>query len=104
MNRYDEIGKHDVPAMINYILKQTGYQKLSYVGHSMGCAVFFIAMITHPELNSKIDVMMAMAPGVAVANSKSVLFFAAAPILKEMQVTRTKNSFVKFTAEINTKT
>ena len=72
--------------MINYVLNQTGHQKLSYVGHSMGCAAFFIAMITHPQLNSKIDVMMAMAPAVAVSNTKSALFFAAAPVLKEIQV------------------
>ena len=69
------MGKFDVPAMMNYILNQTGHQKLSYVGHSMGCAAFFIAMITHPQLNSKIDVMMAMAPAVAVSNTKSALFF-----------------------------
>ena len=43
-DRFDEIGKYDVPAMINYILNTTGRQKLSYIGHSMGCATFYIAM------------------------------------------------------------
>lgn len=45
--------------MINYILKQTGRQKLRYVGHSKDCATFFIAMITHPELNKKVFVKAA---------------------------------------------
>jgi lysosomal acid lipase/cholesteryl ester hydrolase len=31
---------------------------LSYIGHSLGCGVFFIAMVKHPELNSKIDIMV----------------------------------------------
>lgn len=44
---------------------------MSYVGHSMGCAVLFIAMTYHPELNSKIDVMFALAPGAANGHAKT---------------------------------
>ena len=84
--RFDEIGKYDVPAMINYILNQTGRQKLSYVGHSLGSATFFIAMITHPELNNKIDVMMALAPAAALANMRSPLTTTIAPFVNEIEV------------------
>lgn len=31
-----ELGKYDAPTQINYVLKKTGYKKLSYVGHSQG--------------------------------------------------------------------
>jgi lysosomal acid lipase/cholesteryl ester hydrolase len=55
---WDEIGNYDLPAVINYILITTGQSKLSYIGHSLGCGTFFIAMVKHPELNSKIDIMV----------------------------------------------
>ena len=31
-----ELGKYDAPAQIDYILEQTGNEKLTYVGHSQG--------------------------------------------------------------------
>jgi hypothetical protein len=39
-------------------LKETGQPKLSYIGHSLGCGTFFIAMVKNPELNSKIEMMV----------------------------------------------
>ncbi len=46
--------------MIKYILKETNQPKLSYIGHSLGCGVFFIAMVKHPELNEKIEIMVTL--------------------------------------------
>lgn len=34
--RWDEIGRYDIPACINYVLRKTGSRKLTYIGHSMG--------------------------------------------------------------------
>ena len=31
-----ELGKYDLPAMVEHILRETGMPSLSYVGHSMG--------------------------------------------------------------------
>ena len=31
-----ELGKYDAPTQIDFVLKKTGYSKLSYVGHSQG--------------------------------------------------------------------
>lgn len=70
---WDEIGSYDIPACINYVLKISGQQKLVYIGHSMGTAVFWVAMITHPELNEKIDVMMALAPAASTAHVKGII-------------------------------
>ena len=67
------MGKYDIPASINYVLNKTEQTSLSYIGHSMGCTVFFIAMSYRPELNAKIDVMIALAPAAAQANSQTVL-------------------------------
>ena len=43
---------------VNYILSLTGQSSLIYTGHSLGCAQFWIAMIKHPELAAKIDLMV----------------------------------------------
>ena len=55
---WDEMGNFDIPAVINYILEKTNRPSLIYVGHSMGGAMFFIAMLKHPELNDKIEMMV----------------------------------------------
>jgi len=59
---WDELGMYDVPAFIDYILACSKWGKLTYIGHSLGTAEFFIAMIQHPRLNDKIHKMMALAP------------------------------------------
>ncbi|XP_057376938.1 gastric triacylglycerol lipase-like [Daphnia carinata] len=71
---WDEIGNFDIPAMINYILSVTGLPTISYIGHSLGCGVFFIAMVKHPELNAKIDAMIALAPLSSFAHSSTLVF------------------------------
>jgi len=30
------LGQYDVPAQIDYVIKETGYSKISYIGHSQG--------------------------------------------------------------------
>lgn len=54
---FHEIGVLDLPAIIDYILTKTKQEKLSYVGHSQGAAVFFILMAEKPEYNNKIKIM-----------------------------------------------
>ncbi|KAK4007766.1 gastric triacylglycerol lipase [Daphnia magna] len=90
---WDEIGRYDIPACINYVLRKTGSRKLTYIGHSMGTAVFWVAMITNPELNNKIEVMMALAPAASVANVKSFVRLSAAfvdPIESFLRLIRTR--------------
>lgn len=70
------MGLYDIPAVIEHILDKTNQSTMSYVGHSMGCAMFFVAMIKYPELNDKIDVMMALAPATSLANMKSPIQYA----------------------------
>ncbi len=79
------MGKYDIPAEINYILAKTGRSKLSYIGHSMGCGIFFVAMVTHPELNDKIEVMMAMAPATSLAHMRSPIRYIA-PFVRPIEV------------------
>ncbi|KAH8410630.1 hypothetical protein KR009_007733 [Drosophila setifemur] len=61
---WHEIGMYDLPAMIDHVLKATGFQKLQYVGHSQGCTSFFVMCSMRPAYNDKVISMQALAPAV----------------------------------------
>lgn len=93
----------DFPAMVNYILDHSGSKSLSYVGHSMGCAILFAGLALKPELNSKINVMIALAPSVYGTHIRNTLARISVPvgnflvrglILWEMRIGGCKNSFI----------
>jgi lysosomal acid lipase/cholesteryl ester hydrolase len=86
MNSADEIGFYDMPAMINYVLKTTNREKLLYIGHSLGGGAFFMSMIDHPELNDKIEMMIALAPAVSVVHLRSPLILASTPFIRQFAV------------------
>ena len=79
------MGKYDIPAVMTYILSVTGNAKLNYVGHSMGTSMFWVAMITRPELNDKIENMFALAPVSSLAHMRSVIRHLA-PFQSTIQV------------------
>ncbi|XP_017075154.2 LOW QUALITY PROTEIN: lipase 1 [Drosophila eugracilis] len=70
---WHEIGMYDLPAMIDYVLKKTGSQKLSYFGHSQGTTSFFVMASSRPEYNSKIHLMSALAPVAFMKHMKAPL-------------------------------
>jgi lysosomal acid lipase/cholesteryl ester hydrolase len=70
------MGKYDVPAVINYILTASSQTSLYWIGHSLGAQQFFIAMTLHPELNSKIRTMFALAPASYVGNTTNIFLRA----------------------------
>lgn len=82
---WTEMGKYDVTASINYILNVTEHEKLSYVGHSLGCTLFYIAMIEQPQYNDKIDVMISLAPSTSLANLDNFLFNLIAPFTSPLE-------------------
>ncbi len=95
------MGRFDIPAVIKYILTANGREKLSYIGYSMGACVFFVAMIAHPELNYKIDTMIALGPAVSLAHMGNPFVRTVAPMVKQIEVrlsTRTiyKNTYSLF--------
>jgi len=61
----DQFAFHDIPDSINYILSTTHQPSLSYIGFSQGTAQAFASLSTHPTLNSKLDVFVALAPAMA---------------------------------------
>lgn len=69
----DEMGYYDVPAQIDYILKNTRFDKLNYVGFSQGGGIILVANSERPEYNNKVNVIVGIAPATRVTNTKSPL-------------------------------
>ena len=63
----DQFAFHDIPDSIDYILSTTNQRSLSYIGFSQGTAQAFAALSTHPILNDKVDVFIALAPAMSPA-------------------------------------
>ncbi|KAI5700536.1 hypothetical protein M8J75_000227 [Diaphorina citri] len=60
---FDEMGKFDVPSLIDYILtRKPGQSRIFYIGHSLGTTMFFAMCNTRPEYNDKIHLMIGLAP------------------------------------------
>lgn len=59
---WHEIGVFDLPASIDYILNETKYEKLNYIGWSQGSTSFFVMASIRPEYNDKIIEANLLAP------------------------------------------
>lgn len=49
------MAKYDLPAMINYILSQTGKSDLYYSGHSQGTMTLFGKLSDDPDFGKKVS-------------------------------------------------
>jgi pimeloyl-ACP methyl ester carboxylesterase len=60
---WDQMAKYDIPAMVDYILKETGNKQIFYVGHSQGTLIAF-ANFSDPntDFSKKIAAFFALAP------------------------------------------
>ncbi|XP_047987534.1 lipase 3-like [Leguminivora glycinivorella] len=83
---WHEIGYYDLPAMIDYVIKNTGVPKLQYVGFSQGTTAFWVMASTRPEYNEKISAMQALAPVAYVGNIRSPLIKAIAPLTNSLEL------------------
>ena len=70
---------------MEYVRWITGQQKMTFVGHSLGATIFFIAMIRRPELNARIDRMFALGPTTSRRYSRSFLRHLT-PFFPQIQV------------------
>lgn len=53
------LGQIDLPAMIDFVLLNTGQKDLHYIGHSQGTTSFFVMASLRTEMNAKIRTMHA---------------------------------------------
>nr|VZI33978.1 unnamed protein product [Spirometra erinaceieuropaei] len=82
---WDDMAHNDLPATIEFVLNQTGEDKLFYVGHSQGTQIAFAKFNSDPVLRSKIAAMVALAPVAYVANVKGPIRFLSA-LCKEREL------------------
>lgn len=61
----DEFAMYDIPSIVDYILRYTRQDSLTYIGFSQGSAQAFAALSIHPELNRKINLFIALGPAMA---------------------------------------
>lgn len=74
---WEEMGSKDLPAFFNYILKMTGQEKLSYMGHSEGTTQILAGGSLLPEyFNPRIAVAILLAPPAAMAYSPNKMMRA----------------------------
>lgn len=59
---WHEIGIYDLPACIDYILNETKFKKLNYIGWSQGAMSFLVMTSVRPEYNNKIIEANLLAP------------------------------------------
>ena len=72
---FEDLGKYDLPAQVDYVIKETGRPKISYIGHSQGTAQMFAALADNEEFYAKrINFFGALAPIARIKNiQQSVL-------------------------------
>lgn len=64
-----------MPATIDYILKETNYEKVAFVAHSMGNTMMYYAMSRNLEYyQNRISIFIALAPAITLSYSESPLF------------------------------
>jgi pimeloyl-ACP methyl ester carboxylesterase len=68
---WHEIGTQDLPTSIDYVLRNTGQQRLHYIGHSQGTTAFWVMASERPAYNDRIISMQALAPAAYMHNTRS---------------------------------
>lgn len=74
---WDEMGKYDIPAMIDKVLDVSKQNKTFYIGHSMGTTGFMVMANDRPEYQDKIVMASLLAPVAFVDHMKSPIRYLA---------------------------
>ncbi|CAG7834936.1 unnamed protein product [Allacma fusca] len=67
----DEIAQYDVTSLIDHIQTKTQAPAINYIGYSLGCSVFFMALARQPSYNQKIQKMAGLGPTCYINNTRS---------------------------------
>ncbi|XP_075530048.1 lipase member M-like [Dermacentor variabilis] len=80
---FDEIGRYDIAAVIDFVLNATGSTRVSLLGYSQGVLSSLVLFSTRPEYNDKVDILIGYAPVANVSHFRfpfPELFAFADPI------------------------
>ncbi|XP_034825899.1 lipase 1-like [Maniola hyperantus] len=81
----DEIGLYDIPATIDYVLKNTGERKVNYVGFSQGAGTFLIMCSERPGYCDKANVLIGLAPAARQTYTRSVTYRTFAKAISKFE-------------------
>jgi len=81
---WDQMGQYDLPAMLVMMLGTTRQQKFIYVGHSMGTTAFWVMMNNKPWMNSKVTLMVGLAPVTTARIHRRSLLHIVVPIAEQL--------------------
>jgi len=73
----EELAIYDLPAMVDYVCKATGYEKITLLAHSQGASSAFIALSRgmRPETGEKLSGFIALSPAVYAGPHVSTWLF-----------------------------
>ena len=78
---FSRMAQYDVPAVVDYVLRQTRARSVAWVGHSQGTAQMFAALSeNYGNVRSKLSVFVALAPVAYTAHITSALMIAMSEI------------------------
>ncbi|KAL1425244.1 hypothetical protein MTO96_019395 [Rhipicephalus appendiculatus] len=70
---FDEIGRYDIPAVVDHVLNATGARKLTLVCMSQGGATSLAFLSMRPEYNDKVDLVVAYCPVANISHLEAPL-------------------------------
>ncbi|KAG7305797.1 hypothetical protein JYU34_009941 [Plutella xylostella] len=70
---FDDMGVHDLPTTIDFILETTKVRKISFIGYSQGAAVMAVMCSEAPAHCQKVKTFIGLAPAIIMKNSRSAV-------------------------------
>lgn len=98
---WHQIGKIDLPTMIDFVLNITGVDGVYYAGHSQGTTSFYVMAASRPEYNDKIKVHVSLAPIGFMSHMKSPLMHLMAFWQKPLGVNKNVHQIDSFITCLN---
>ncbi|XP_055551707.1 lipase 1-like [Wyeomyia smithii] len=95
---FHEIGFYDVPALVDYVLRQTKAPRLHYIGFSQGALVGFVALSYRPEYNPKVIQLQAFSPAVFVDRNPSTVITILTHLAEDISKRYTSANKFQFAA------
>ncbi|XP_034250602.1 lipase 3-like isoform X2 [Thrips palmi] len=95
----------DLPATIQYVVRETGQQQVQYVGFSMGTTIMFVMASERPDVAKHVTMFTALGPATALVHSRSYAWRAlahASGALKRMSRMLHTHRFLPSTAALRT--
>lgn len=89
------MGYFDLPAEIDFILNNTIYTQLTYIGHSMGTTMFYVMASMRPEYNEKLLGQISLAPVGYLSRTRSPIRYLA-PFALNIEVSESSFIFWSF--------